>query len=98
MKTKLIYIILLVWTASSFAFGQNLKAIKAGKMIDVVNGTILLNQIILIDIGELPDDTEIIARQIQDRPWTKEYVTSGLKESEVREYFIAEMDKAFLST
>ena len=55
------------------------------------------NQIILIDIGELPDDTEIIARQIQNRPWTKEYVTSGLKESEVREYFIAEMDKAFLS-
>ena len=55
MKTKLIYIILLVWTASSFAFGQNLKAIKAGKMIDVVNGTILLNQIILIDSNKIID-------------------------------------------
>jgi imidazolonepropionase-like amidohydrolase len=66
---------LLLMTLISFAtlnttFGQSkIKAIKAGRLIDVVNGTVLKNQVILIDnnliteIGNnisIPKDAEII--------------------------------------
>ena len=53
--------------------------------------------VILTDIGELFDDKEIIERQIIKRAWTKAYVTDGISDAEVRAYFIAQMDKTFLS-
>lgn len=58
----------LIITSTSFGHSK-IKAIKAGKLIDVVTGTILTNQIILvdsnliIDIGNniaIPNNAEII--------------------------------------
>jgi len=70
MKKYLSLITLLFLTISNTSFGQSkIKAIKAGRLIDVVNGTVLTNQIILvdsnkiIDIGSnitIPKDAEII--------------------------------------
>src|SRR3954466_15381328 len=45
-----------VFIASGFTIAQpKLKAIKAGKLIDVVNGTVLTNQVILIDSNKITD-------------------------------------------
>ena len=55
IKTKLLSILIFVFIISATSIGQNLKAIKAGKMIDVLNGTILTNQIILIDSNKIVD-------------------------------------------
>ena len=56
MKFKSIFIIILVFSWIPFVKGQQrLKAIKAGKLIDVVNGTVLINQIILIDSNIIVD-------------------------------------------
>ena len=56
MKLKSIFIIILVFTWIPFVKGQQrLKAIKAGKLIDVVTGTVLVNQIILIDSNIIID-------------------------------------------
>ena len=70
MKKLLISISLILIAACNVSFGQTkIKAIKAGKVIDVLNGTILNNQIILIDsniiinIGSgiaIPTNAEII--------------------------------------
>ena len=70
MKKLLLSISLIVLTNCSVSFAQSkIKAIKAGKVIDVLNGTVLTNQIILIDsnmiikIGssiEIPKNAEII--------------------------------------
>jgi len=70
MKLKLILFIAFSFVSSLVVSGQSkLKAIKAGKMIDVVNGKVLENQIILInnniivDVGPsviIPPGTEII--------------------------------------
>ena len=56
------------------------------------------DKIVLIDIGELYDDINFIEQQINIRAWTKQYVAGCIVESEVREYFIGAMDKAFIST
>ena len=56
MKLKSILIIVLVFTWIPFVKGQQrLKAIKAGKLIDVITGTVLINQIILIDSNIIVD-------------------------------------------
>ena len=56
VKLKSILIIILVFAMIPFVQGQQkLKAIKAGKVIDVVNGTVLINQIILIDSNIIMD-------------------------------------------
>ena len=56
MKLKSFLIIILVFALIPFAEGQQkLKAIKAGKVIDVINGTVLINQIILIDSNIIID-------------------------------------------
>jgi imidazolonepropionase-like amidohydrolase len=56
MKLKSVLIIILVFAWIPFVKGQQrLKAIKAGKMIDVVTGTVLINQIILIDSNIIVD-------------------------------------------
>jgi len=70
MKIILFSILLMLFAMSGASFGQSkLKAIKAGKLIDVVSGTVLTNQVILIDsnkisyIGnsvDIPKDAEII--------------------------------------
>jgi len=70
MKKLILSILLTVIVACNISFAQSkIKAIKAGKMIDVLSGTVLLNQIILIDsnmiieIGssiEIPKNAEII--------------------------------------
>ena len=70
MKILIISILLTLIVPSVTTFGQTkIIAIKAGKLIDVVNGTVLSNQIILIDsnriinIGSsvpIPQDAEII--------------------------------------
>jgi imidazolonepropionase-like amidohydrolase len=56
MKLKSILMIILVFAWIPFVKGQQrLKAIKAGKVIDVINGTVLINQIILIDSNIIID-------------------------------------------
>ena len=69
MKIKLvIYTTLLLLLCNNLS-AQKIKAIKAGKLIDVVNGTVLTNQVILIDstkiieVGpsvKIPADAEVI--------------------------------------
>lgn len=70
MKKLLLFISLIVIAACNVAFAQSkIKAIKAGKVIDVLSGSVLINQIILIDsnmiieIGSgiaIPQNAEII--------------------------------------
>ncbi len=70
MKKLLLSILLIVVAACNVSFAQSkIKAIKAGKVIDVLSGTVLTNQIILIDsnmiieIGSgivIPQNAEII--------------------------------------
>ncbi|MBK6355066.1 MAG: amidohydrolase family protein [Saprospiraceae bacterium] len=70
MKKLLLSISLIIIAACNVSFAQSkIKAIKAGKVIDVLSGTVLTNQIILIDsnmiitIGssiEIPKNAEII--------------------------------------
>jgi len=52
-------------------------------------------EIILIDIGELFDDPIRVKKQLLDRVWDKNCVAGCIKDKEVREYFIKEMDKNF---
>jgi len=70
MNKLLLSVSLMVIAACNVSFAQSkIKAIKAGKVIDVLNGTVLINQIILIDsnmiieIGsgiDIPQNAEII--------------------------------------
>jgi imidazolonepropionase-like amidohydrolase len=70
MKKRFLFISLIVIAACNASFAQSkIKAIKAGKVVDVVSGTVLTNQIILIDsnmiidIGssiDIPKNAEII--------------------------------------
>ncbi len=70
MKNKFIASVLVIVVTAFSSFAQNrLKAIKAGKLIDVINGTVLNDQVILIDsniitaIGQgitIPKEAEII--------------------------------------
>lgn len=70
MKKKRLFLVYLLSTICIFSFAQSkYKAIKAGKLIDVITGSVLTNQIILIDsniivdIGPsltIPANTEII--------------------------------------
>lgn len=53
------------------------------------------NEIVLIDIGELFDNKELIDKQIKKRVWNKSYVSGRIKNKLAREYFISEMDKNF---
>lgn len=49
MNRKFSIILISILLVSNFLFAQNIIAIKAGKLIDVVNGKMLLNQVILIE-------------------------------------------------
>jgi imidazolonepropionase-like amidohydrolase len=70
MRKYLFLMTLISFATLNTTFGQSkIKAIKAGRLIDVVNGTVLKNQVILIDnnliteIGNnisIPKDAEII--------------------------------------
>lgn len=56
MKKLLLSISLIVIAASNASFAQSkIRAIKAGKVIDVLSGTVLTNQIILIDSNMIID-------------------------------------------
>ncbi|QDA59289.1 Xaa-Pro dipeptidase [Hymenobacter jejuensis] len=56
MKLKLLIIIALYFSLCHAAQAQSkLKAIKAGRLVDVVKGTVLTNQIILIDNDKIVD-------------------------------------------
>ncbi len=52
-------------------------------------------EIVLIDIGELFVGEERIRQQCLDRAWAKDYVAGCLKNENVREYFIQQMDDSF---
>lgn len=53
-KTFFIFFISIFFAETGFVFSQNkIKAIKAGNLIDVVNGKVLSNQIILIDSNKI---------------------------------------------
>ena len=52
-------------------------------------------EIVLIDIGELFDDKDLIDKQIKNRVWEKSYVGGMIKNKEAQEYFINEMDRNF---
>lgn len=52
-------------------------------------------EVVLIDIGELLDDKDLINKQIKNRVWDKSYISGMIKNNEAREYFINEMDKNF---
>ena len=56
MKIKNIFLVISLLSVVLFAEGQRkLTAIKAGKLIDVITGTVLVNQIILIDSNVILD-------------------------------------------
>ncbi len=56
MKKLQLLISLTLIVASNTSFAQTkLKAIKAGKLLDVISGTVLANQIILIDSNKIVD-------------------------------------------
>ena len=64
MRPRFFLIITVFLLANHYSIAQsNIKAIRAGKLIDVVTGTVLTNQVILIDsniitdIGPLIDHT-----------------------------------------
>jgi len=59
-------------------------------------GINLTGDIVLIDIGELYDDKELIAKQFKNRVWDKSYVSGCIKDEEVQKYFIQQMDKNFV--
>ena len=55
-KQKFLVIVATILAMANLANAQGkLKAIKAGKVIDVVNGTVLTNQVILIDSNTITD-------------------------------------------
>ncbi|MFI5151008.1 MAG: amidohydrolase family protein [Bacteroidia bacterium] len=69
MKIKILFLFLFLNFVFSLNAQHKIKAIKAGKLIDVISGTVLSNQIILIDstkiiaIGpsvSIPDGAEVI--------------------------------------
>ena len=70
MKQKMLFIIILLLTLTEVIYAQSkIKVIKAGKLIDVVNGIVLTNQIILIENDKIvsirsnvpiPKDAEVI--------------------------------------
>ncbi len=55
MRNRLINLIILIALCSTAVAQSKIKAIKAGKLIDVVNSTVLVNQIILIDSNKITD-------------------------------------------
>ncbi len=56
MKNKIVTVIFLLLVSCAFTFSQSrIKAIKAGKIIDVISSTVLINQIILIDSNKILD-------------------------------------------
>ncbi len=67
---KILFFILGLFVSTNFVQGQQkLKAIKAGRVVDVINGKVLINQIILINSDtivsmgasiSIPVDAEII--------------------------------------
>lgn len=78
----------------------NLKLLKLGvidKSFNITKNYGINNEgeIVLIDIGELFDDKELISKQLKDRGWTHSYVGGCIKDKEAQEYFISEMDKNF---
>ncbi|POY35250.1 Xaa-Pro dipeptidase [Solitalea longa] len=53
---KISFTIILLLTSCTTLFGQaKIKAIKAGKLVDVINGRVLSNQIILIDNNKITE-------------------------------------------
>jgi imidazolonepropionase-like amidohydrolase len=53
MKNKLLFILVFLLAAFTVLSQNKLKAIKAGKLVDVMNGTVLSNQVILIDSNKI---------------------------------------------
>ena len=51
--------------------------------------------VVLFDIGELLVKKSKIRRQLENRAWTKFYVVDHIKNEEVRNYFIEQMDMNF---
>lgn len=54
-----------------------------------------IDEIVLIDIGELFDDPEKIKKQLTGHVWDKNYVADCIENEEARIYFIQEMNKCF---
>lgn len=73
----------------------NLGVIDKGFNITKNYGIDNEGQIVLIDIGELFDDKELIKKQLIERGWTHSYVGGCIKNKEAQEYFISEMDRNF---
>lgn len=73
----------------------NLGVIDKGFNITKNYGINSEGQIVLIDIGELFDDKELIAKQIKNRGWVKSYVAGCIQDKEAQEYFISEMNRNF---
>jgi len=53
-------------------------------------------EIAMCDIGEIWSSPENIQKQIINRVWTYNYVVKVFPNQELKDYFIREMDKAFL--
>ncbi|MFA6514787.1 MAG: hypothetical protein WCT42_00790 [Candidatus Paceibacterota bacterium] len=73
----------------------NLGVIDKGFNITKNYGIDHKGQIVLIDIGELFDDKELINKQFKNRVWTHSYVGGCIQNKEAQEYFISEMDRNF---
>lgn len=53
------------------------------------------DRVVLTDLGELFDDLVLIERKRKEKIWLRYYVIENIKNKEVREYFINEMNKNF---
>lgn len=73
----------------------NLGVIDKGFNITKNYGINNNGEIVLIDIGELFDDKELITKQINNRGWVKSYVAGCIQDKEAQEYFISEMNRNF---
>ena len=73
----------------------NLGLIDKGFNITKNYGIDKNGQIVLIDIGELFDDKELIKKQIKEHGWDKNYVAGCIQNEEAREFFLREMSKNF---
>jgi hypothetical protein len=52
-------------------------------------------RVILMDLGELYSSTAAIDKQRKERAWSKHYVVGPIKNTQIRSYFIEQMDKNF---
>jgi len=79
-------------------FNQNLLKLGIVDRYFNVSKNFCLNEkgeIVLTDIGELMDNKEGILEQRKKRIWAVDYIAGCIKNKELRDYFVNQMDRSF---